>query len=207
MTPRGVGVIALSAGLLLLLSCAHGRPEDSRAADDIARLTGAPDGTDLDDAPLRVTATARVSVSPERAFELVAIDLHEWFPGLEKFAYDHSSTPDGSFAAGSVRVGLYENEKMVERIRRWEAPRFYVYQIDLDATEAWIPIEHHVGIFTVASEADGSVCVTWKQYFDPEIPLTGPIVAWVMSRIAHRAFAELSSRFGEGSPSPRACGR
>ncbi len=146
-------------------------------------------------APLRVSASAKVFISQEQAFKLVAIDLHEWFPGLEKFTYDHSATVEKTFADGSVRRGRYKNKKMVEVVRAWEAPYFYVYQIDLGNSEAFIPIKNHMGVFTVEKEDNGAVCVTWTQYFDPKIPFTGGVIAWIMGNIAHNAFANLSQKF------------
>ena len=151
----------------------------------------------ISDAPLRVSASAKVFVSQEEAFKLVAEDLHQWFPGLEKFKYDHSGASQITFADGSVRTGIYKNDKMVEVIRKWEAPYFYVYQIDLDHSEAYIPIKNHMGVFTVERGRGGAVYITWKQYFDPKIPFTGPIVSWVMGNIAHKAFADLSEKFGK----------
>ena len=60
----------------------------------------------ISDAPLRVSASAKVFVSQEEAFKLVAEDLHQWFPGLEKFKYDHSGASQKTFADGSSCADL-----------------------------------------------------------------------------------------------------
>ncbi|MFK5956671.1 MAG: SRPBCC family protein [Planctomycetota bacterium] len=159
------------------------------------RVVGGFDTSALTLAPLRSVVIAKVHLSREAAFQLMLTGIHEWFPGVEEFVW--TKTDNGRIVAGSVRTGNYKGSTMVEPILYIEDGYFYVYQIDLDATTKFIPIQNHLGIFTVEALSDETSLVVWRQYFDNTIPLTGKLIAWVMEdRTAEPAFDSLVQRFG-----------
>jgi len=159
------------------------------------RIVGGYDTTQLTDAPLRALVVARLDVPAEEAFALMLTGIHEWFPGVQEFTW--TNTEDGEIVAGSVRTGEFEGSRMVEPVRFIDPGHVYVYQIDLEATEKWIPVDVHMGIFTVDALTDSTSLVIWRQYFTPCVPLTGQLVAYVMEdRVAEQAFDELVERYG-----------
>ena len=198
-----VAVIAALALAALLQGCSAKRqplPAEQRPASRYDAKSKLVDGHDLDrfsDSQLRVWVAARVNMPPEKAFRMMAVDLHLWFPGVKRFTWNHAhSQRPGEFGPGSVRTGVYKGDRMVEKVLLWYPPRYYVYRIDLDATEAFIPINGHLGIFTVEADGQGGSFITWRQYFHPSVPLTGSLVAWVMEGVAEEAFDNLTATFG-----------
>jgi len=148
-------------------------------------------------APLQVVAVSHVSLPKAQAFELVSKNIHEWFPGVEKFSWDHSNSDHAeNFGSGSVRTGLYNGDTMVETVRVWQPSQYYIYQIDLEHSKAFMPIQNHTGIFIVKDDGAGGSIITWKQYFDSKVPFLAGITAWVMQNfIIADAFENLSSKF------------
>jgi len=159
------------------------------------KIVGGYDMSRLSEAPLRALLIAKLDLPRQDAFDLMLSGLHKWFPNLEEFTW--SNTRNGKIVVGSVRTGKYKGDKMVEYVRYIKPGHFYVYQIDLDKTEKFIPISNHMGVFTVEELPNHSSLVIWRQYFDSRIPLMGSFVAWIMEDwVAQGAFDNLVEIYG-----------
>jgi len=113
-------------------------------------------------APLRSLVIAKINVGQKKAFDLMLKGIHKWFPGVKEFTWAH--TLDGKIVKGSVRTGYYDGDKMVEPVLFIKPGQFYIYKIDLESSEAFIPISNHIGAFTVEEISKDVSLVIWRQY-------------------------------------------
>ncbi len=131
-------------------------------------------------APLQIVKMVHLNVPTQQAFDLVATGIHRWFDGIPELVWDHSKSSTGDFGPGSSRTCEFEGDTLVERIPIWENGKIYAYQIDTENSTASFPMSDHIGIFIIEEDGAGGSVVTWRQYFNRNIHLMSPVLAWML---------------------------
>lgn len=86
---------------------------------------------DFSNAPLQIVVMANVEVTPERAFQLVAVELDKWFLAVGNIRFENAQSVNGpsEIGAGSVRSCDLDGELLVENIPYWQPDHAYAYSI------------------------------------------------------------------------------
>ncbi|MGL1904002.1 MAG: hypothetical protein OCC49_17825 [Fibrobacterales bacterium] len=148
-------------------------------------------------APLQIVKMVHLKVPTAKAFDLVAKDIPQWFDGISDLVWDHSKSPSGEFGAGSTRMCKIDEDTVYENIRVWEDGKIYAYQIDMERSTSGFPMSEHVGFFIVEDDGMGGSIVTWRQYFNRNVHVMSPVLAWMLdNKFMTPALEKLSSLYG-----------
>jgi uncharacterized protein YndB with AHSA1/START domain len=93
--------------------------------------------------------------------------------------------PNGS---GCIRELSAPAVRLTEEVTAWEAGRHYAYQL-----RTGVPFRKHQGDVFV-SENGHSTRVRWAIRFEPVVPFTGMLTAWLLRLIFKRALTTLKSQ-------------
>lgn len=154
---------------------------------------------DFTDAPLQIVVMARVQTTPERAFQLVAIELDEWFLALGNIRFDNTRSVNGpsEIGAGSVRSCDLDGDLLVEDLLYWQPSRVYAYSIQFDKGTVKMPIENHLGVFIVEADGSGGSLITWRQYFNKRFHIMAPFLNYYMrNSLMKKGLGELIETHG-----------
>jgi len=114
-------------------------------------------------APLQMTKTAELPVSPEEVFATLADykAMPEWFPGMSAVTVD-SSNAETEKGEGTVRVCSFGDQSMTEDIVLFDAPGKLGYAI---RDGNFMGMSDHFALVTVEPKNDGSL-LSWHQFFN-----------------------------------------
>lgn len=160
---------------------------------------------DFTDAPLQIVVMAQINTTPERAFQLVGVELDRWFLAVGNIRFDntHSANGPNEIGAGSVRSCDLDGDLLVENLPYWQPSRAYAYTIQFDKGTVSMPIDDHLGVFLVESDGQGGSLVTWRQYFNKRFHIMAPFLNYYMrNSLMKKGLGNLIETYGGSFVSP-----
>ncbi|HEX3825218.1 MAG TPA: SRPBCC family protein [Mycobacteriales bacterium] len=121
----------------------------------------------------------RSDATPEQLFALLA-DAAGWSRWAGPLISHSSWVRDGDPAPGGVGAVRRVGSKLIatrEEILEYDPPHYLAYTI-----LSWQPIRDYRAIVSFDRDGDGTR-ITWAAAFEPMIPGTGRIYAWVLGKI------------------------
>jgi hypothetical protein len=119
------------------------------------------------------------SARPDEVFNLVA-DANTWTawagPMIRKswFSKEGEPAPGGVGAIRRLGTSWFATK---EEIVEYDAPHYLAYTI-----LGWAPMKDYRAIVSLDPH-DGGTRITWAGAFEPRIPGTGRMLAWVLKRV------------------------
>jgi uncharacterized protein YndB with AHSA1/START domain len=121
----------------------------------------------------------RSSATPEQLFALVA-DAPGWSRWAGPMIMRSTWLREGDPAPGGVGAVRRLGTRLIatrEEILEYDPPHYLAYTI-----LSWQPIRDYRAIVSFDADGDGTR-ITWAGAFEPMVPGTGRVYAWVLGRI------------------------
>jgi uncharacterized protein YndB with AHSA1/START domain len=141
----------------------------------------------------------RSSASREQIFALVA-DATTWSRWAGPLISHSSWVREGDPAPGGVGAVRRLGSKLVatrEEILEYDPPHYLAYTI-----LSWQPIRDYRAIVSLDPDGDGTR-ITWAGAFEPMVPGSGRLYAWVLGRIVGAMAVRLARYAAEQSSNPQ----
>jgi hypothetical protein len=148
----------------------------------------------------------RSSASIEQVFALVA-DATSWSRWAGPMIMHSSWVREGDPAPGGVGAVRRLGSRLIgtrEEILEYDPPHYLAYTI-----VSWQPIRDYRAVVSLDPDGEGT-CITWSGAFQPLVPGTGRLLAWVLGKIvggmAIRLARYTTAQAGPAEPGGRANG-
>lgn len=189
----------LAAGLAAPLICAAGAATTGKSkypAD--ARVIAGFNVDTVSKAPLDILIQARLEAPAGKVWALIGDHkrLPEWFKSVGRVDILPERSNNRSFPIVLTRQCAFEDKTLTEDIAFIDPEQMaYAYSVNKERSTAMMPMENHVGVFTVEPLGPNESLLSWRQYWDKG--LMGLVAAPMMkSKYMDPAVQALIARFG-----------
>ncbi|MEM9360880.1 MAG: SRPBCC family protein [Pseudomonadota bacterium] len=126
---------------------------------------------------------------------LTRVDLFD--PTISEVRFDHSqSETPGEMGVGSRRICIFtDGRELVEPLLVYDPPRAYAYTVDAQASTMALPVREILLFYAFQDDGDGTL-VTIHAFYDPSIPVTGPVIEPVLTGTLRRTCQTAAQVFG-----------
>lgn len=149
-------------------------------------------------APLDILLAARLKAPAETVWALVGDHkrLGEWLRSISRVEILPETSKNRRFAIIATRQCTFDEKILTEDIPLYDAAGMvYAYSINKERSNIFMPLNNHLGVFSVERLANGSSLLSWRQFWDKE--LLGYVAAPMMkAKYMDTAMDGLIERFG-----------